>query len=55
MSIALAHLDEPRVGSHRGFVILFGGSYNKYLSPQTARELAAELLNNAERAERTTK
>ena len=54
MTTPLAHLDEPRVANHRGFVILFGGSYNKYLSPQTARELAAEIIANADRAERTT-
>ena len=54
MTTPAAHLDEPRVASHRGFVILMGGAYRKYLSPQTARELAAELVANADRAERTT-
>lgn len=54
VTVNLAHLDEPRVGNHRGFVILMGGAYSKYISPQTARELAAELVANADRAERTT-
>lgn len=48
----LSHLDAPRVGRSHGFVVLFGGAYQQHMSPDKARELAAELTANADSIDR---
>lgn len=52
MTVNLAHLDAPRVARSHGFVVLFGGAYRQHMSPDKARELAAELTANANSIDR---